>query len=332
MHEKQNDLEELFWGQKAPREKYQQRSVSESIPWSLMMLVMIFFALSGLSGFATAKYFHAKTPQELDLSNSQPAFATSKESFTILILGTDERKDETQARSDTIMLAFVDTKFQKISILSLPRDTYINIPGVRNKTKLNHAHAIGGTKLTADTLQDYLGVNIDYYIETNFAGFAKVIDALGGIDILVEKHMYYRPEGIDLQEGLQHLDGDKALQYVRFRSDGQGDVGRIERQQKFLHAVTDKLLTPQTIIKLPKIVEAVSQAIKTDMEYPTLLSLAGIAKNLNSKSVSTNMLPGTAEYIGGVSYWKANQEETTQMLEEMKVNSVPESERSNKWK
>ena len=332
MHEKPNELEELFWGQNAPREKNKYRSVSESIPWSLMMLVMIFFALSGVSGFATAKYFHSKTPEELGLSNAKSAFAASKENFTVLILGTDERKDETQARSDTIMLAFVDTRLQKISILSLPRDTYINIPGVRNKTKLNHAHAIGGTKLTADTLQDYLGVNIDYYIEANFAGFTKVIDALGGIDMLVEKHMYYSPEKIDLQEGLQHLDGDKALQYVRFRSDGQGDVGRIERQQNFLHAVTEKLLTPNTIIKLPKILEAVSQAIKTDMDYQTLLSLAGIAKNLNSKSVSTNMLPGTAEYIEGVSYWKADQHETSQMLEEMKVNSIPESERNTKWK
>ncbi|MBQ7723289.1 MAG: LCP family protein, partial [Selenomonadaceae bacterium] len=176
---------------------------------------------------------------------------TFREPTTIMLMGVDERKDDV-GRSDTLMI--LNLSKDNASLLTIPRDTmvYINRYGYQ---KINAAYAHGGAKLSRETVEDFLGIEIDHYVTINKSRFAEVIDAMGGVDIYVERDMHYEDpwddDGglyIDLKQGLQHLDGQTAIEFVRFR-DAEGDVGRVRRQQAFMRACADRLSEPSMLIK-----------------------------------------------------------------------------------
>lgn len=226
--------------------------------------------------------------------------------MNILLLGVDQREKE-HARADTIMVAFVDLKAPQVKILSVPRDTYVAIPG-HGSTKINHAHAYGGAELVRETAEDLLGVPIDRYLELNFVSFKEIIDTLGGIQIDVEKRMDYPPEDINLKPGLQVLNGYDALGYVRYRGDAMADISRIGRQQKFLLAVVDQALKPENILKIPAVVEKVSGNLHTNLTPQEMLAMGQTMSSLSSSQVEGQMIPGTPARIGGVDYWNPDQE------------------------
>jgi LCP family protein required for cell wall assembly len=227
----------------------------------------------------------------------------------IVVMGVDSRpKEDDTGRSDTLFVVMLDPKHQDTSLLSIPRDTRVRIKG-HGWDKINHAFAYGGHKLTQDTVEEFLGIQVDHYVQVDFQGFQGLVDAIGGIDINVEKRMYYHDSWdgfeVNLRPGMQHLNGKTALQYVRYR-DEEGDIGRIGRQQKFLRAVYDKVLSPAIIPKLPAFLKQVTSMVKTDMSISELLDLAQAMKGLmNSKdrSLSMAMVPGTPQYINDISYW-----------------------------
>ena len=139
--------------------------------------------------------------------------------------------------------------------------------------------------------------------------FERVINILDGIDIDVEKRMYYEDPWddngglvIDLFPGMQHLDGARAIQYVRYR-DGEGDIGRINRQQHFMRAVLEKVMTPQILPKLPEIVKEIRSSVETNMPLEEMLSLITILPEIKAKGLSSEMLPGCPAYLDDVSYW-----------------------------
>ncbi len=230
----------------------------------------------------------------------------------IVVMGCDPRpKDEDVGRSDTLFVVMMDPKHKDTGILSIPRDTRVHIKG-HGWDKINHAYAYGGHKLTQDTVEDFLGIQIDHYVEVDFKGFKGLVDAIGGIDINVDKRMYYYDPWddfeINLRPGSQHLNGAQALQYVRYR-DEEGDIGRIGRQQKFLRAVYDKILSPSIIPKLPALVKQVRSMVKTDMSITELIELAQAMKGLvgnKENGLKMAMVPGTPQYIDDISYWIPN--------------------------
>ncbi|WP_294154248.1 LCP family protein [uncultured Selenomonas sp.] len=231
----------------------------------------------------------------------------AKDKSTIMIMGVDEREDDV-GRSDTLMIATVDPKKDQAALLSIPRDTRVKING-HGWDKINAAYAYGGEKLTQRTVEDFLGVNMDHYIIINTHAFQKIIDAIGGIDIDVEKRMYYEDpwddDGglvIDLRPGKQHMDGKTAVTYVRFR-DEEGDIGRIKRQQKFMKACMDKITSPAIIPKLPSVIKEVLSSVKTDLSMRQLLEFAGTLKESQKNGLKTDMVPGRPLYISGISYW-----------------------------
>ena len=227
----------------------------------------------------------------------------------IVVMGVDSRpKEDDTGRSDTLFVVMLDPKHQDTSLLSIPRDTRVRIKG-HGWDKINHAFAYGGHKLTQDTVEEFLGIQVDHYVQVDFQGFQGLVDAIGGIDINVEKRMYYHDSWdgfeVNLRPGMQHLNGKTALQYVRDR-DEEGDIGRIGRQQKFLRAVYDKVLSPAIIPKLPAFLKQVTSMVKTDMTVPELLELAQAMKGLmgsGDKGLHMAMVPGTPQYINDISYW-----------------------------
>lgn len=271
--------------------------------WAYVVIALVFFLAAGLGAlFASSGLMDKKedTPAEEGL-------LVAHDKATIMIMGVDERDDDV-GRSDTLMVAALDPKNNQASLLSVPRDTRVKIKG-HGWDKINAAYAYGGEKLTQRTVEDFLGLNIDHYVIINTKSFVKIIDALGGIDVDVEKRMYYEDpwddDGgllIDLKPGLQHMDGKTAVTYVRYR-DEEGDIGRIRRQQKFMKACMDKLVSPSTITSLPSIIKEVMGSIKTDMSLRQILEFAGTLKESQKNGLKTDMVPGKPLYIDGVSYW-----------------------------
>jgi len=246
-------------------------------------------------------------------------FSDSK--INILAVGYDSNVNGS-TRADTIILISLDVETNEAGIVFLPRDTYINLED-KNFTKLNSSHVYGGIELTQETVEELLSVNIDYYLETDFQGFEQIIDRLGGVDIYVEKDLHYVDKAgglyINIDRGQQNLSGEQALKYVRYR-DIRGDIGRIERQQKFIDAVLKKALSPTIIPKLPGIVSEINSTVNTNIPLQDISPFLSVAKEINLSQVESRMLPGEAKYINNISYWVPDMQETEIMVENLIKN------------
>ena len=281
-----------------------------------ILILVVVFILSGMVG---AFFANALVDNKPDYNeDDKKGMLVAKDKATVMIMGVDERADDV-GRSDTLMIATLDPDKNQAALLSVPRDTRVKIKG-HGFDKINAAYAYGGRKLTQETIESLLNTHIDHYIKINVHGFTKIIDALGGIDIDVEKRMYYEDpwddDGglyIDLQPGMQHMDGKTAITYVRYR-DEEGDIGRIKRQQNFMKAVMDKLVSPTIIPKLPAIVSAVSDSVETDMSVSEILSFLGTLQDAKDNGLKSEMLPGKPVYIEGISYWVPDISKTRQIV------------------
>ena len=269
-----------------------------------MLGTIFIFVLAAIAGafFAQSSLLdRAKTTEQKE------ELLTAKDKATIMIMGVDERSDDV-GRSDTLMVATIDPARKEAALLSIPRDTRVAIP--RNGyDKINAAYAYGGEQLTQRTVEDFLGIRIDHYIIVNIHAFQKIVDAIGGIDIDVEKRMYYEDpwddDGgliIDLRPGMQHMDGKTAVTYVRYR-DEEGDIGRVKRQQKFMRACMDAVTTPAILPRLPGIIASVIDSVKTDLSVRQMLEFIGTLKESQAKGLRTEMVPGRPLYINEISYW-----------------------------
>ncbi|WP_042167275.1 LCP family protein [Paenibacillus gorillae] len=233
-----------------------------------------------------------------------------KERVNILLLGGDARgleKNEVP-RSDSILVASFDPVTKKAHLFSVLRDTYVDIDG-RGKGRINTAITLGGPQLAMKTVGDLLGLDIQYYVYTDFEGFKALIDTIGGVNFDVEKDMHYTDKAdknkydIDLKAGYQLLDGDKALQYVRFRHDAMSDFTRTERQRNLLQAVAKELQSTWNILKMQKILQSVSPYIETNLEVSDMLKLGQLG--VESHVAGTAQVPPmdmiADENVGGAS-------------------------------
>ena len=239
----------------------------------------------------------------------------------ILAVGYDSNVNG-PSRADTIILISLDVDNNEAGLIFLPRDTYVNSEK-RKFTKLNSSHVYGGIELTQETVEEMLNVNIDYYLETDFTGFEKIIDRLGGVNINVSKNLNYVDKAgglyINIKKGQQNLNGEEALQYVRFR-DARGDIGRIERQQKFIDSVLEKALSPSIVTKIPGIIKEVNKAVNTNIPIKDITPFLNTAKEIDLSRIETKMLPGKAEYINGISYWVPDLEASKIMVDNLVRN------------
>lgn len=240
--------------------------------------------------------------------------------FNIVLLGRDYDYDNRgrridSGRTDTIMVFHINCKDKKINGLSIPRDTLVNIPNY-GETKINSAYRIGGIPLAIQTIEQLLDIKIDYYVLLDPDAFKKIVDAIGGVEIYVEKNMKYKDSWaklyIDLKQGYQRLNGDQAEGYIRFRHDPMGDIGRIERQQKFFHALLSQIIKPNTIVKIPVLVQELSKYVHTNLPNSEIISLAAFfAREKDNFQIKTAILPGMSGKNG---YWVTDKEETDKLI------------------
>lgn len=228
--------------------------------------------------------------------------------INILVAGYDSTING-PPRADTIIVASVDLSSKKVGLLFIPRDTRVKISD-RGLDRINASHAYGGIELLKDTVEDFIDIKLDYYLETDFNGFADIIDLIGGIDIHIDKPLHYVDKAgglyINLPAGDVHLNGEKALQYVRYRGN-KGDIGRVARQQKFVEALMNKAISSQTLLNTPSIYKEVMNSVNTNIPLKDVTPFLKLAKNLDLNKVKTEMVPGKPEYINNASYWIADE-------------------------
>ncbi|CAI6081844.1 Polyisoprenyl-teichoic acid--peptidoglycan teichoic acid transferase TagU [Paenibacillus sp. JJ-100] len=258
----------------------------------------------------------ASTPSSTagsDVTTSSDTIVTTipkwegQERVNILLIGGDSRGDDA-GRSDSVMVASIDPLSKKAHLFSVLRDTYVEIPG-HGKSRLNAAFSYGGAELTKQTVSNLLGIPIQHYVYTDFTGFMALVDALGGIDIDVEKDMYYTSKAdkhmydIDLKKGLQHMDGRTALQYVRFRHDATSDFTRTQRQRIFMTELAKKMQSTTSLFKIPEILEAIAPYVQTDLSPTQMLKLASLGFDIRATEIHQQQIPPnhllTNERVGG---------------------------------
>lgn len=224
--------------------------------------------------------------------------------------------------SDSMLLVRFDPQTHQLTVLSLPRDTRTWIDGA-GLTKLNEANVYGGPALAARSVTELLGgVEIDRYVRINVQGVEKLIDALGGVKVNVPQDMSYKDDSqhlyINLKQGEQRLNGAQAVQFLRFRYDQFGDIGRVQRQQMFMRALVEQAIKPTTLAKTPQVLSVIQSNLDTNLNVEELIALAGFAAQTNRPNVQMLMLPGdfssSSEFEA--SYWLPSQARIAQMMQQ----------------
>lgn len=234
-------------------------------------------------------------------------------------VGYDHLVNSFHGLSDSMLLLRFDPAKEKVSVLSIPRDTRVNIEGYGIR-KINHANDYGGPALTAKVTSELLGgVKIDRYVRVNVQGVEKLIDALGGITVNVPKDMKYNDFSqhlyIDLKKGVQHLDGDKTMQFLRFRYDEFGDISRVQRQQMLMRSAVEQTLKPATIIKIPKILSVIQSHLDTNLTVRELMALSNFASKTDRSQIQMMMLPGDFNNPNeGASYWLPDEQRVRRLM------------------
>ncbi|MEU9841265.1 LCP family protein [Actinomadura sp. NPDC048032] len=279
---------------------------------------------------------------------------TPKGAMTILVAGVDRRegltKEQQKAaklgheageRSDTMMLVHVSRDHDSVSVVSLPRDSYVTIPGHGSNGsegakgtrvparpgKLTWAYQFGGPDLTVSTVKQATGVSIDHYVEVNFYGFVHMVDAIGGVDVCTEQAVDDKKSGLKLPAGKSHVDGLKALAFARARYSltGGSDLGRIDRQQQFMAAMMKQALSTKTLgdpVKSTKFLNASLKSLRVDEKLAdNLPGLADQMKNLSTDDVTFAKVPLSNPAYNTV-LWNAPSQQSTVQWDQHKARDL----------
>ena len=234
----------------------------------------------------------------------------------ILILGIDRVPEAAangpkifEGRSDTILLLHLDPRDKSISLLSVPRDTQVEVPGIPF-SKISEANARGGAALATRLVSSMLNnTRIERYVRVSSSAFRELVDLLGGVEVFVPRAMSYTDSAqklkINLAQGWQTLNGEQAEQFARFRNDSLGDIGRIQRQQSLIQAIRNRLASPSVFVRLPQIVRLMQKYVDTNLNYEEILTLANFGLQLDRDTFKMVMLPGSSSSKQGDlrSYW-----------------------------
>ncbi|WP_448567109.1 LCP family protein [Thermus sp.] len=230
-----------------------------------------------------------------------PAPEGLKAPLTLLVYGSSPEyvgyhkraPERFRGLADTILLVRLDPRANRVVVLSVPRDVWVNLPGY-GWHKVNAASPLGGPELMKEAVARVVGVRPECYVVVSLEALQALVDALGGVRVCVEKPMRYRDTAagleIDLKPGCQVLSGKEAEGYLRFRQDALGDIGRIQRQQAFFHALKERLLSPSGLLRLPRAVAAVEPYVRTDLTREEKGALLGFA--LRRPELVSLLLPG----------------------------------------
>jgi polyisoprenyl-teichoic acid--peptidoglycan teichoic acid transferase len=293
----------------------------------LIGLIVFFVLLAAGLGYAYNLYSQVnkaatKMHEKIDWvgSGNQKEKIEQKKPLNILLMGVDERAGD-KGRSDTLILMQLNPENNSMTMLSIPRDTRVEIAGHGKMDKINHSYAFGGTKMTVETVENFLDLKLDYYIKVNMEALSEIVDALGGITVnnnLTWSDEGFYKKGYVYNKGEITLDGPKTIGYVRMRHmDNKGDFGRQDRQRQVINAIVDKGASISSINKVDNILEVLGDRVKTNMTFE---EMKDIQKGYSSarKNKKTLNLQGNGTKINGTYYWLPFDESVTTIKESLK--------------
>lgn len=299
------------------KRKKMKRVIPVFIAGFIIILLFVVAASSLAFLFVSAGSMHedepVDIPKEYHDDYQQTGLGKKEGAYTFIVGGTD--KDGT--RTDSLLLVYFNPNENALSILSIPRDTYVNTN--RPSHKVNSVYAYGKGPLLKEEMSQTLGIDIDYYVVVNLKTFKEVVDLIGGVPINISFDMDYDDPAQDLHihipQGPQVLDGEDAEGFVRYRSGyAAADLARIEAQKIFMSSFINTALAPKNIIKIPEIIYTVFSNIKTDMPLTTMVNLAKSALGVDMSNIKMYSLPG--EWYSAKGYYTAYKPETVALLNE----------------
>ncbi len=307
-------------------------------------IVLVFVILAGGACFAYHKVTGNMPFSNLGITtnatdmNMLDALLGRNIKMNVAVFGVD--KDGT--RTDVAFVVHYDSAQESLSLISIPRDTRVSVcdevEDLLGKSygvmKFNAVHAIGGEKYGPQAavlqLEDLLGISIDHYVKVDFDALVEIVDAVGGVEVDVPQDMKWDMSDtgdikIDLKKGLQTLDGNKALQLVRYRKGyANGDVGRIQVQQMFLKALAEKVLSTESIVKnLGDYIKVMYKHVETDVSLTDALKYANYITKIDMSKMTMETLPGVGQYVGGVSYFIHDPAATQEMVDRIFYSVAP---------
>lgn len=304
----------------AKRRKRRRKRIITSIVLIPIILIVatLLYGYSFISGLKTNNLGTGIAP------------ASSKDPINILVLGMDigdaeNQENKTGRRTDTIMVFNYNPNTKKAHLVSIPRDTLIEVDAYldngeyRRYWKINTAYVIDGEKEVTKQVESILGIDINYLVEVDYNAFRSLIDSIGGVEMTIERDMYYDDEAQNLHINFKAgetvlLDGKKAEEFIRWRknNDGtgleNGDLDRIKNQQLFISKVLDKVMTPSIIFKAENILNAISENVEMNIPAKDLISLGMKILRLKPSDIIMTTLQGTEQYFYGESFLVADKE------------------------
>lgn len=271
-----------------------------------------------LSGSIQKTYESVERKNQEAGKREKPLDLDKKDSFSVLLLGIDTgdlgRTD--QGRSDAIMVATVNPTDRQTTIVSVPRDTYVDIVGHGTTDKINHAYAFGGAAMSMDTVQKFLDIPIDHYVAMNMAGIKELVDAVGGVD--VNNDLKFEKDDFTFDIGKIHLNGEQALSYTRMRyDDPSGDYGRQGRQRNVVAAVAKKALSLDGVSQYKEVLSAIEGNMKTDMDFGMMQKIALDYRDA-FKKVEQVQMQGEGFMQDGISYQRVSGDELKRVQQILK--------------
>ncbi len=303
----------------------------------LKRILLLFFLFSivfaGIIGYKVYKTLQAADSSYKELDRGEKSKLRKevvdlkkKQPFSVLLLGVEDYATGGKGgRTDSIIVATINPKQKTMKLLSIPRDTRVEISGDTSgtKTRINSAYGKGGAQTTVETVEKLLNIPIDYYATVDFKGFKKTIDEVGGVDVEVpfdfnEKSDTSKSKKFYFQKGNMHLNGEEALAYARMRKqDPRGDFGRNDRQKQILMAMLDQVSKPSNLAKIDTLADQVSDNITTNLRITQVLALQQIFSGFKGNDVETLTLKGSDLYIGNKYFFQPDDEELTKVQKEL---------------
>ncbi|MGN4127972.1 LCP family protein [Lysinibacillus sphaericus] len=306
--------------EKKMKRSKEKKSKKKVMLWILGSLLVIFFVFIGTAYYTVQKTMNKiNTPLlETNAVEKEQKTITKKEPFSVLMLGVDERENDS-GRSDTMIVITVNPEKQTMKMLSIPRDTRTEIIGHDSVDKINHAYAFGGVPMAMETVENFLDIQLDYYVFINMEGFLQIIDTLGGVTIQNDMDLTY--DSYHYPKGEVTLNGDEALIFSRIRyEDPRGDFGRQIRQRQIIEAVMKKASTPSVLLKATDMLDVVGENVRMNFSVKDLIQLQGIYKKMNSGIDQLSFEEGSGKKINQIWYFIPDETELQQIQTELKTH------------
>ncbi len=287
------------------------------------IILLIMFVAGGAYAYHVYKSFknavdtmHQPIERKQSKKRPEPVAFKEKDPFSVLMLGVDERKGD-RGRSDTIIVLTVNPNNNSVKMLSIPRDTRTEIVGKGTEDKINHAYAFGGVPMAMDTVENFLDIPIDYYIQVNMEGFKEIVDAVGGVT--VQNDLDFTQDGFHFTKGELTLNGEKALSYSRMRKqDPRGDFGRQTRQRQIIQGVINEGASLSSLTKFSDIFTALGNNVKTNLTFDEMVDIQKNYKDAG-KSIQQMEIQEKGTLINKIYYGLVSPEEKQRIQTELKA-------------